>query len=260
MTSKRLFIVNNSTLVTNDETKKMVAAINTQLRDHFEPAWGQTRVVVEYHGGDLQAVQDEVPAGSWVMAILDNSDQAGALGWHSVDDKDRIYSEVFAAPSIQQGGSTALGGPYAVSATASHEACEIAGDPACNSYSDTGNGFLVATEVCDPVEADGYEINGVAVSNFVLPSWFDPNHTSGQVDYLGRAAGPFHMTKGGYWVQAAMGKETQKFNRTVDWMTEVGFDVREEGTIVFSPEMPEWKRDLKMVRGRNVIKRRGLVA
>lgn len=256
MTSRRLYIVNQSTLVTTSETKKMVAAINIQLRDHFSPAWGTQRRVVEFHSGDLASVQNEVPVGSWVMAILDNSDQAGALGWHSVDDKNRVYSHIFAEPSIKQGGSTALSGPYAVSATASHEACETDGDPSCNLYADSGRGFLVAYEDCDPVEADTYEIDGVAVSNFVYPAWFDPYATDGeQLDYLRKCTQPFSMTKGGYWVQMPSGKETEKFSRTVDWMQEVGFDVRENGTVVFSPEMPEWKRELKLAAGRNSIKR-----
>lgn len=255
MTSKRLYVVNESSHVSLIDAKKMVEAVNLQLRDNFKPLWGTERVVVEYHSGDLANVQATAPPGSWVIGILDNSDQAGALGWHSVDDQDRIYGEIFAEPSLQA-GSTALTGTYAISSVLSHEACEIEGDVFCNLFADSGRGYSVAYETCDPVEADVYDINGVAVSNFVLPSWFDPNALPGtRLDYLNRTKAPFSMSPGGYWVQMASGQETQKFGEVVNWETEVGFDVRADDTIVFSPEMPEWKRELKMIQGRNLIRR-----
>jgi hypothetical protein len=31
------------------------------------------------------------PAGAWVLAVLENPDQAGALGYHSVDAAGREY-------------------------------------------------------------------------------------------------------------------------------------------------------------------------
>jgi hypothetical protein len=97
----------------------------------------------------------------------------------------------------------------------------------------------------------------VQVSNFVLPEWFDSVVSAGEkFDYLGKATAPFSMTPGGYWVQAAMGNETQKFGRTTAWLEDSGFDVRGKGIqLVFSPEMPEWKRDLKEQHGRNATKR-----
>jgi hypothetical protein len=257
--SRRLYIVNQSTLVTNDEAKKMVSAVNKQLRDHVAPAWGTSRVVAEYHTGTLESVQAEVPKSAWVMALLDTPDQAGVLGWHWQDDQDHIYSEIFAKPCLDA-GSTALTGPYAVSSVVSHEACETDGDPFCNEWADTGHGILVARELSDPVEADTYEIDGVAVSNFVLPEWFDPTVSAGEkFDYLGTTTRPFSMSKGGYWVQMPSGAETQKFGAVVGWEREVGFDVRVDGTkgfqMVFSPEMPEWRREMKMQFGRNALKR-----
>jgi hypothetical protein len=173
------------------------------------------------------------------------------------DDADHIYSEIFTKPCFDA-GSTALAGTYAVSSVASHEACETDGDPFCNDWSDTGHGILVAKELCDPVEADVYDIDGVAVSNFVLPEWFDPTVSAGEkFDYLGRCTKPFSMTKGGYWVQMPSGTEGQKFADAVDWEQEVGFDVRDDRgmQMVFSAEMPVWRREMKMQFGRNALKR-----
>lgn len=255
MRSRRLYVVNQSTLVSHDEVKKMVAAVNKQVRDHIAPAWGVDRFVIEYHDGDLASVQAEVPKGDWVFALLDNADQAGVLGWHWQDDADHIYGEYFAEPSLKA-GSTALGGTYALSATLSHEAAEVLGDPNCNRWRDTGRGFAVAEELSDPVEADGYEIDGVRVSNFVLPEWFDPVASPGErFDYLGRCQRPFSMTPGGYWVQAPLGSQQERFAEVATWEVEVGFDVRANDMLVFSPEMPEWRRNAKAGGGRNRLKR-----
>ena len=258
MPSRRLYVTNQSTLVTTSEVKKMVAACNKQVRDHVAPAWNGERVVVEFAGYDLPTIQRKAPKGSWVIAILDNPDDPGALGWHSEDDQDHVYGEIFAKPCLEDGKSTALTGTYAVSSVLSHEVIETYGDQFCNQWTDTGRGFLVATELCDPVEADGYEIDGVQVSNFVLPEWFDAVTSPGEkFDYLGKCKAPFSMTPGGYWVQASTGSEQQKFGEVTKWLQDTGFDVRgHKGLeLVFSPEMPKWRRDYKQQRGRNAIKR-----
>lgn len=253
--SRRLYVVNLSTLVSTADVRKMVTAINTQLRDHVAPAWGVSRVIVEYHAGtSLAAVQASVPPGSWVIGIFDTTDEANALGWHSVDAQDRVYGQIAAKPSLDN-GSTALAGVYAVSATLSHEAIETLLDAACNGWCDNGRGLLIAREGCDPVEADGYVIGGVQVSNFILPAWADPSAVTGPYDYMSRTKAPFSMSAGGYWVQMKSGAQTQKFNRTVTWLRQVGFDVRAGSELVFSPEMPLWRRDLKEASGRNLRKR-----
>jgi hypothetical protein len=259
MASRRLYVFNGSTLIHDEDVRAMVRACNIQIRDHVAPAWGIDRVVVTFHSGTgLSSIQEAVPAGSWVIGVLDNPDQAGVLGWHSQDDQDRIYGEVFAQPSLEDGQSTATQGPYAVSATLSHEIIETFGDPLCTAWSDSGRGYLVATELCDPVEADGYPIDGVQVSNFVKPAWFDVLAPAGtSYDYLGKCKGPLSMTKGGYWVQMKDATETQKFGDVLNYFKDTGFDVRGSDDLqaVFSPEMPQWRRALKMGYGRNAIKR-----
>lgn len=252
-----LYVVNGSTLVSDDDAKKMTSACNTQVRDHAAPAWGRDTVHVHFHAGkDLASVQGEVPAGAWVIILLDNPDQAGALGWHWQDDQDRIYGEIFVKPCLDA-GSSALSGTYAVSSVLSHEVLETFGDPFCNGWSDSGHGYLLAQELCDPVEADGYQIDSVQVSNFVLPEWFDPTVSQGEkFDWLGKLTKPLSMSKGGYWVQMPTGTESQKFMDYVQGLKNWGFDVRQQGTVVFSPEMPPWRREAKLSAvSRNVRKR-----
>src|SRR6266487_1107390 len=78
--------------------------------------------------------------------------------------------------------------------TLSHELLEMIADPGVNLYaigkcriggrSRTG---LFGLEVCDPVEANSYRIQGVKVSDWVVPEWFEMEHKRGQMkmDHLG---------------------------------------------------------------------------
>ena len=253
MRSRRLYVCNQSTLVSNDEVYDMVQACNVQLRDHVAPAWGRSRVVIEYHRGTLEEVQASVPRDSWVQCIVDKPDQPGVLGWHWIDAEGRVFGFTFAEPCLAS-GSTALQGTYAVSSVLSHEVVETFLNPACNGWYDSGRGFLVAAEGSDPVEADGYDIGGVRVSNFIRPEYFDPVALS-KFDYMGKLTQPFSMAPGGYWIQSAASQEEQKFAAVVGWEMEAGFDLHDQARVVFSPEMPEWRREIKLHHGRNVIQR-----
>jgi hypothetical protein len=50
-------------------------------------------------------------------------------------------------------------------------------------------------EVCEPVAGAGYDIDGVPVANFVLPTWFLPGPLPDDVlvDFLGRLADPLTL-------------------------------------------------------------------
>ena len=54
----------------------------------------------------------------------------------------------------------------------------------------------------DPVEEDTFLVDGMEMSNFVHPAWFEPfKHPPGtKFDYLGLLTMPFSMTKGGYMI------------------------------------------------------------
>jgi hypothetical protein len=82
-------------------------------------------------------------------------------------------------------------------------------DPLANLWAENG-GKLYAYEMSDPVEEDTFEVDGVPMSNFVHPSWFEPfKHPAGtKFDHLGKLKKPFSMTKGGYMI--VMDKKTGK--------------------------------------------------
>lgn len=191
MANTKIAVINESTVVTNaSEVKKVVAALQTQVSKHFAPAWGLD--------ADLRILPPKTkPApGEWWLVILDNSDQAGALGYHDVTTHGLPLGKVFAKTDIEYGEKW--------SATASHELLEMLADPNINLtvFDESSNGGrLYAYEVCDACEADkfGYKIDGVLVSDFVYPAWFESFRKAGtHFDHAKKIKKPFQLLSGGY--------------------------------------------------------------
>jgi hypothetical protein len=163
--SASIAVINESTVVTDAEVTSWVPALQTQVTDHFLPVWGV--------GAQLSFVprSQPPPADAWQLAVLDDSDQAGALGYHDVTSSGLPLGKVF-AKSDQQANSS-------ISVTCSHELLEMLGDPMIDTtvffQDNEGNAAAFAFEACDACEADqyGYEINGVLVSDFAYLGWFD---------------------------------------------------------------------------------------
>lgn len=224
-------VINESTLVTNDQVNTMCLAIQSQLNLHVLPAWNMKSGSIKFY-----ADKNKVPGYAWVVSVLDNATVAGALGYHS-EDFDKIDGFIFAQTVLSNGGKVLFDAAnpnnFTVSSVLSHEVCEMVGDRFANFWADgpsIAQGSEYALELCDPVEGDSYTItvNGtvVSVSNFVFPSWFNQQATAAlnkPFDYLGKLSAPFTMTPGGYMIVAESGKVSQ----------------------VFGEEMPEWKRDIK---------------
>jgi hypothetical protein len=162
-----------------------------------------------------------VPAAAHGIALVDTiKDQpTGVLGYHTEDPGGKLWGVVAAKPELDNGGKTTTG-DWSVSSVLAHEVLEMFIDPNCNLWANDGHGKAYSFEVCDPVEAPTYSVNGVSVSNFVTPAWFDPlsNHASAQYDKLGKLHAPFSILKGGYVVYEAAGAEHQQFgDEFPDW-------------------------------------------
>jgi hypothetical protein len=195
----KLAIVNESKRVTSAEVGLMVAAVRRQARDAAK--------LIDRYVPSISVVRG-VPVGSVPLIIVDDpGDLDGVLGFHDITP-DGPYGRIFTNPVLDNGGSVLgeHGDPsLSVSTVLSHELLEWWYDPSCNDWSDRGRSS-VAKELCDPVEADWYRIDGVAVSNYVLPAWFNPLDQVGPWDRMRRLTGPFTMTRGGYWIEMADGK------------------------------------------------------
>jgi hypothetical protein len=186
-----------SDLATPADVAAWALAVRGQLRNHVAPAWGITAPILTLYESLL-----DVPADVPLVLLVDNSDRAGALGYHTETPDGRPYGRVFLRDALLEGS--------APSTVLSHEAVELALNPDVNRWAASGRGDdLWAWEACDAVQADSYMYRGVRVSNFVLPAFFDAHPPTeaprvrselGQFDYMGRLSGPFSLSPGGYTV------------------------------------------------------------
>lgn len=184
-------VINESTTLTDAEVQSYLPAYQIQTDEHFGPVWGFAAPLQFF------AKNDPASAAHWQMVFLDNADQAGALGYHDVTTQDLPLAKVFAGTAKQYGASPSV--------TGSHELLEMLGDSQINMVAtvddSSGNvSKLYAFEACDAPEADqyGYEINGILVSDFVFPCWFDPYTTKTKFDYMGHITKPLEILPGGY--------------------------------------------------------------
>ena len=192
--------------VADADVAKMTAAIATQIQVDVAPAWDRAPATVTFYNN-----AGAVPAGAYGVAIVPTiQDQPqGVLGYHT----ERWG--VAAAQPIFANGAQALTGDWSVSSTLSHEVLEMFIDPACNLWAANGQGSAYSLEVCDPVEAPTDTVNGVSVSNFVLPSWFDPLSPAGaRFDKLGQVTAPFTIAAGGYANYVNGGQVNQEWGAT----------------------------------------------
>jgi len=192
MLKTRIQVFNETDFVKDDEIRAVLPAMETQVHRDFAKAWGvdaELEFVEKGRGPDQDA---------WWIVFLKNSNQAGALGYHMVTRSGLPLGKVLMEPIIQDGSSWTN--------TLSHELLEMLADPDSNlvAYRQINNGRLVlhAYEVCDPCEDDsyGYKIDGVLVSDFVYPSWFESFHkgASTRFDHGRHISKPFELLPGGY--------------------------------------------------------------
>jgi hypothetical protein len=176
--------------VTDADVATMTAAIATQIQADVAPAWNRPPATVTFYNS-----AGAVPAGAYGVAIVPTIDDQpqDVLGYHTEN-----WGVVAAQPEFANGAQV-LTGDWSVSSTLSHEVLEMFIDPACNLWVFNGQGSAYSLEVCDPVEAPTYPVNGVSVANFVTPSWFDPlAPATAQFDKQGQVHAPFTIAAGGY--------------------------------------------------------------
>ncbi len=201
-----LAVISQSTRFSDADAATATTACAAQLRLHVAPLWDMVPASVVFYPDSAA-----VPASADLLVILDDADQAGALGYHAETPDGKPYARVFVGPVLDNGGAP-LQGELTVSSVISHEVCEWFGDRFVNLWADDGSGTEYAVELCDPVEQDSYELAGAMVSNFVTKRYFDTRSPKGtQVDYLGNLDQPLSMTAGGYRLIRRAGKVRQQF-------------------------------------------------
>ena len=193
-------IINNTGL-TRQDIQDTLRAVNRQLQEDFRRYW-HTHAELRLEGWTGEPLDPERPfnmRGDAVIYLLDGQTNTNALGYHAVNHGGVPYGFVF--PSL----SKDLHEPWSV--TLSHEALELALDPEVNRlvqgpHPDPDEGGRLVYhwyELCDAVQTETYAIDGVKVSNFLLPLYFTEseehvNHN----DFLGTGVPSFGVNPGGY--------------------------------------------------------------
>lgn len=170
---------------------KVVAALEKQLARDFAPVWGVSAELSLVPEGELP------PEDAWWLTLHDDTDRAGDLGYHDLTSAGLPLGKAFVTTA------EADGMPWSV--VLSHELLEMLIDPYLNLAAVIKDqqgpiGLLYGYEVCDPVRSDVYHVDGVAVSNFVYPAWFEANRPQRgtRYDHLERVGAPLRLRPGGY--------------------------------------------------------------
>lgn len=187
------------------EIAQVSAAVQKQLTRDFAPIWGIPATI------DPFPTLDDVPVDYAPIIV---GEEFTFLGNGIHRDQD---GQPFALVKFVDGWSQ----------TVSHEAMETAADPGgnrliagpwpeeCLPMTDPGDGGMLATpvtiekprrvqflmEICDPCEKAefGYTINGVLVSDFYTPNYFDPRAAPGvRYSFTGSITKPREVLQGGY--------------------------------------------------------------
>lgn len=182
----RIAVINKSA-EPEAEVLRWVRACAIQLTRDFAPHWGYDAQVRAIAPG-ARAWADE-----WQMFLVNRADEPGYLGYHDRDRAGKPRGFVCVETTREAGGEPSM--------ALSHELLEMTLDPWLWGAAVTSahKAQAVSVEACDPVEADRYEIEGVAVSNFVLPGYFDEQGKP-PYDFLKRLSAPFTLSPGGYLI------------------------------------------------------------
>ena len=202
-------IKNDSTILSDLQVASLIPALQRQVTEHFQPAWGLSAQII--------FAEKRVPKHAFRVTVYDEAESEDDQGFHGYHFSPEGYpmASVFAKDDMQNG---------TISDTLSHEILEMLVDPACNLYAyrpsavgRPARGYFY--EVCDPVQCLHYKIDGVTVCNFVHPEWYEYVWEKGsrRFDHLGKLEEPFEILPGCY---------ADIFERKRGWLTVWGSNPR----------------------------------
>jgi hypothetical protein len=210
-------LVSLSSDVPDREVMRVAAALQKQVTRDFAPIWGVQATIDPF--ADLHSVPSDYHPVIVFSGTADLAEQLeGLVG-------EQYASRLIDAFTTDQLQGIHLNGftrqPFALveasevwSVTASHEALEMIADPygnrlvAASHKLDRALRVNYLLEVCDPCLAVWYPVNGLPVSDFYTPSYFDPVRTDGtRYSFTGEVVEPLEILPGGYltWVDPRSG-------------------------------------------------------
>lgn len=243
MFTKYIALISETPQVPFSQVAKIASALQKQATRDFTPIWNIPATI------DAYEKLEDMPSDYWPVIIRDDIGVPGAAGIH-LDRNGQPFALVQASQSV--------------SLTCSHEVFEMLVDPFGNRFVASqsikpGQGrvnYLV--EVCDPSQdaAFSYTINGIRVSDFYTPHYFDPvSSPSVRYSFTGAIKAPRQVLRGGYlswmvpetsdWHQAIFFGPKLSF-RFIGKLTRNGRSLREMiDTITFEPVKKQMAKKIK---------------
>ena len=188
-------LVDTTGRINPDLVQAAAAALNVQVTRDLPQFW-PVQATVQY----LPHAR-KIPSGVWPVQLV-ASLPPGEGGFH-LTKHNQPYAKVIATP-----------GDDSWTIDASHETIEMLVDPSGNRMQSStaieisGDGVVDGTgefnylvEACVPCEANGfgYSIQGLVVSDFLTPHYYDPVVTPGtRYSFKGSLTAPRQMLRGGY--------------------------------------------------------------
>ena len=193
-----LAVINESDL-TDEEVWRGINAVNRQVTEDYSPHWG----------GRLHLELDPRPEGlDYALRIRNESTLEDAAGHHTINTTRAQFGRVL--------GEVALNTGFEWTVILSHEVLEMLANPSVNKYAiDWHTGLITPMEICDPVQATAYDIDGVLVSDFVLPTYYESDIRHRDCAFHTRGVRPFAVPEGGYAIRFNQNwEEVSVFNHT----------------------------------------------
>ena len=188
----RVGVIDKTGAIDPQELAAVATALNLQVSRDFSPIWQVSATVSALPGAS------HAPPGVWPIFVVNNLPPTEG-GVH-LTKRHQPYALVETGPSW--------------SLSASHECLEMLADPSGsrlyassaiavegNNIVDAPGKFEYLVEVCDPSEnvPFSYLVDGVVVSDFYTPHFFDPTAASGvRYSFTGSLTRPRQVLKGGY--------------------------------------------------------------
>jgi hypothetical protein len=210
--TEHVAIVSMAREVPMRDLMQVAAAVQKQVTRDFSPLWGIAATVDAFE--DLASVPSdyrpvvlfgdlgELP--SRLESLLGKQPAASLI---DALESDQVAGIHLTAITRQPFSLVSVSGSWTV--TVSHEALEMLADPYGNRLVaaahplDRAQRVNYLLEVCDPCLSTYYTVNGVPVSDFYTPRYFDPVRiNSVRYSFTGALEYPLEILKGGYltWI------------------------------------------------------------
>jgi hypothetical protein len=179
-------LVDASGTIDPSDLAEVAGALNEQVQSDIAPAWKVAATVGAY---------PQAPQGTWRIELRETIEAEDAAGFHA-DERGQPYAQV----ALGDGGWTV---------TASHELVEMLVDPfgsrlhgatALSGWEGGSPRVKYLMEPADPCERVEYEVGGVPLSDFVLPSFYrsTPRGSLAAYSHTGAVTEPLQILDGGY--------------------------------------------------------------